>query len=327
MVSDGCISCALCLASFFFFSFCSQGVGAISPPALYVFGDSYADTGNHDKQNPKVWQPWKSPYGYTWPGNPSGRYSDGFVLTDFIAKFLNLPSPMPSSQVKEMPDTGVNFAYGGSGLFYTYGPEYITISEQIDQFEQLAKGKSIDYDNSLVLFVYGGNDYSVQLQKNGVRSIPFFISRVVRQISVQLRRLHKLGFRRFAVTNLEPAGCLPSIRMPQNIMNCSRTDNALSSLHNRLLSQSLVTLRTFRGRNSKYILLDQYKSFLQIFSSGADYGFGEGLLQSCCIGIMKGAVCGSVDEHGFPMYKVCNDSSRAFFWDGVHPTQAGSCIA
>lgn len=317
MVPTICIvSICLMLSSF-------QGLEGARPPALYVFGDSYADTGNHDKQNPQLWQPWKIPYGHTWPGNPSGRYSDGFVLTDFIAKFLNLPSPSPSGQVGEMPATGANFAYGGSGVFFTYGPEYTNISAQVDQFEQMAKGKPVDYANSLVLFVYGGNDYSVHIQKHGVRGIPFLITRVVRQISSLLVRLHKLGFRRFAVTNIEPAGCLPFIRMPRSMINCSRTDNVLSSLHNRLLSQSLVTLRTFRGRGSEYILLDQYKSFLGIFKSGATYGFGAGLLESCCVGMMKGAGCGSVDKSGNPLYKICSDSSKTFFWDGVHPTQAG----
>lgn len=299
------------------------GVEGAKPPSLFVFGDSYADTGNHDKQNPQVWQPWKVPYGHTWPGNPTGRFSDGFVLTDYIAKFVNLPSPVPFREVEEMPATGVNFAYGGSGVFYTYGPEYTNISTQIDQFEQLAKGKPVDYENSLVLFVYGGNDYSVHIQKYGVTGIPFLITRVVSRLSTQLTRLHKLGFRRFAVTNLEPAGCLPFITMPKSMENCSRTDNVLSSVHNRFLLQTLVNLRTFRGRNSKYILLDQYKSFLEVLSSGTKYGFAEGMLESCCQGTEKGAGCGSVDGAGKTLYKICPDSKATFFWDGAHPTQAG----
>jgi hypothetical protein len=70
-----------------------------------------------------------------------------------------------------MPSTGVNFAYGGSGLFYTYGPEFVNISTQIDQFQQISRRREIDYTNSLVLFVYGGNDYSTHLQKSGRKVI------------------------------------------------------------------------------------------------------------------------------------------------------------
>jgi len=48
---------------------------------LFVFGDSYVDTGNT-----RIGQPgsWKNPYGITFPGKPAGRFSDGRVLTDYI---------------------------------------------------------------------------------------------------------------------------------------------------------------------------------------------------------------------------------------------------
>ncbi|CAK7325255.1 unnamed protein product [Dovyalis caffra] len=47
---------------------------------LFVFGDSYADTGNWEKSAAS----WKEPYGFTFPGKPAGRFSDGRVLTDYI---------------------------------------------------------------------------------------------------------------------------------------------------------------------------------------------------------------------------------------------------
>jgi hypothetical protein len=88
---------------------------------------------------------------------------------------------VPFNSLKEgnLPSNGVNFAYGGSGLFYTYGPEYINISGQIDQFQKLSAGKHINYQNSLVLFVYGGNDYSVHLQKYGPRVGMFYLYAIV----------------------------------------------------------------------------------------------------------------------------------------------------
>jgi hypothetical protein len=48
--------------------------------AIYVFGDSYVDTGN----NPVTVQP----YGSDWPGHTAGRWSDGRVLTDYFGKFF-----------------------------------------------------------------------------------------------------------------------------------------------------------------------------------------------------------------------------------------------
>ena len=54
---------------------------------VFVFGDSYADTGNHDPESSPLYSvSWKPPYGITWPGIPTGRFSDGRVLTDFFGK-------------------------------------------------------------------------------------------------------------------------------------------------------------------------------------------------------------------------------------------------
>ena len=51
------------------------------PTKLFVFGDSYADTGNNNRDKASSW---KFPYGISFPGKPSGRYSNGRVLTDFL---------------------------------------------------------------------------------------------------------------------------------------------------------------------------------------------------------------------------------------------------
>lgn len=54
---------------------------------LFVFGDSYADTGNIQKS---VGNSWKQPYGITFPGKPAGRFSDGRVLTDYVGTYKAL---------------------------------------------------------------------------------------------------------------------------------------------------------------------------------------------------------------------------------------------
>ena len=59
---------------------------ASRPSGLFVFGDSYADTGNRDPTDPSLSSTWKFPYGSTWPGIPTGRFSDGRVLTDYFGK-------------------------------------------------------------------------------------------------------------------------------------------------------------------------------------------------------------------------------------------------
>ncbi|GLJ25746.1 hypothetical protein SUGI_0492990 [Cryptomeria japonica] len=69
---------ALYFSSLFLLSFLNIFAGdAEKAKALFVFGDSYGDTGNHDPYNETLNQPWKKPYGLTWPGYPAGRFSSG----------------------------------------------------------------------------------------------------------------------------------------------------------------------------------------------------------------------------------------------------------
>ena len=54
---------------------------------LFVFGDSYVDTGNSNKSFDVSW---KEPYGITFPGKPAGRFSDGRVLTDYLGTIFSI---------------------------------------------------------------------------------------------------------------------------------------------------------------------------------------------------------------------------------------------
>lgn len=76
---------------------------------LFVFGDSYADTGNTRKDAPGSW---KEPYGITFPGEPTGRFSDGRVLTDYVGKCLKfLYAPFNWNTCKDMVVVVLNFLY------------------------------------------------------------------------------------------------------------------------------------------------------------------------------------------------------------------------
>ena len=50
--------------------------------AVYMFGDSYLDTGNIPLTT--------APYGKDWPGYPDGRWSDGRNLADYFGNSSTL---------------------------------------------------------------------------------------------------------------------------------------------------------------------------------------------------------------------------------------------
>lgn len=88
------------------------------------------------------------------------------------AKFVGLKSPIPYKWRKlgvKYLKNGMNFAYGGTGVFDTVvpGPNMTT---QIDFFQHLIKDNvftATDLDSSLALVSLAGNDYSAYSARNG----------------------------------------------------------------------------------------------------------------------------------------------------------------
>ncbi|TXG58298.1 hypothetical protein EZV62_016127 [Acer yangbiense] len=222
------------------------------PSKLFVFGDSYADTGNLGRS---VGRSWKEPYGITFPGKPAGRFSSGRVLTDYLGK---------------------------------------------KQFTSL----------------------SLSLSDQGFRS---FITQVVNQLVLNLKRIQGLGLKKVAVTTLQPSGCLPQITVASSFKKCNGTLNSLANYHNLLLKQSVAKLNN-ETKETTIVIIDLYSAFMTVFTNKSDHlgsRIFENPLKPCCVGKSNGYVCGSVDESGTKKYTVCENPEAAFFWDTVHPTQAG----
>lgn len=162
-----CIILFLAIGSCFFIPIhCSDDHHQPRPKvSLFVFGDSLLDPGNNNYINTTTdFQANFSPYGETFFKHPTGRFSDGRLIQDFIgesrerviaidfpqlpfgfihysqrfsfppffaAEFAKLPL-IPSyfkAKTKQLP-FGVNFASGGAGaLVETHaGKVYIYIS-------------------------------------------------------------------------------------------------------------------------------------------------------------------------------------------------------
>ncbi|XP_048322097.2 GDSL esterase/lipase At5g03610-like [Ziziphus jujuba] len=298
------------------------------PTKLFVFGDSYSDTGNNRKSEASSW---KYPYGITFPGKPSGRFSDGRVLTDFLAKFVGVRSPLPyqwRNVAKKYLKYGMNFAHGGTGVFNTLVTDP-NMTVQIDLFQQLIKQcvyNLTDLHTSVALVTVAGNDYSAYIVKNGTaQGFPSFITSVVNQLYLNLKRIHSLGVNKIAVTALEPLGCLPRSTAITSFQQCNGTENTLVNLHNALLQQAVAKLNN-ETKDSAFLILDLYASFMTVFKNKGD-GLGnikfENPMKPCCIGISSEYSCGSVDKSGAKKYTICDDPQSTFFWDAAHPTQQG----
>ncbi|KAJ8899593.1 hypothetical protein K2173_018567 [Erythroxylum novogranatense] len=295
------------------------------PSKLFVFGDSYVDTGNNRKSSGSSW---KAPYGITFPGKPAGRYSDGLVLTDYLARFIGIKSPIAyrwRNLGVKLLKYGVNFAYGGSGVFDT-PVQYPNMTTQIDYFQDMINHKiysSMDIEGSVALVSAAGNDYSAFIARNSsIQALQEFIPQVVNQIALNLKRINDLGVKTIAVTGLQPLGCLPSSTVLSSFRQCNDTQNILVGLHNQLLQQAVAKLKS----NATIVMVDLYSAFLTILENKDDHPGSsefENPLKPCCAGVNAASSCASVDANGTKLYRVCEDPRSAFFWDSVHPTQEG----
>ncbi|KAJ6773128.1 hypothetical protein OIU74_019181 [Salix koriyanagi] len=291
---------------------------------LFVFGDSYADTGNWEKFAAS----WKEPYGFTFPGKPAGRFSDGRVLTDYIASFLGIQSPVPYTWRKTVEksglQSGMNFAFGGTGVFDTFinAPN---MSTQIDFFQQLLEEKAYtkqDLNSSIALVSLAGNDYTTYIQRNGkLQGLPTFTTSLISQLSASLKRIHGFGVRKIAVTTLQPLGCLPISTAFSSYENCSESWNAASRFHNQKLQQEIQRMNK-ESRENIYETLDLYTAFMSKLSPAGNMK-PNSFLMPCCVGMASDYSCGNIDKNGAKKYVVCEKPDLSIFWDMVHPAQNG----
>ncbi|XWS43436.1 hypothetical protein CRYUN_Cryun16bG0103500 [Craigia yunnanensis] len=302
---------------------------AFRPKKLFVFGDSYADTGNNRKDSANSW---KVPYGITFPGKPDGRFSDGRVLTDFVARYLGLKTPVAYRWRKEQAGRlkyGMNFAYGGTGVFDTLVSEP-NMTTQIGFLQQLLDDSVYtkrDLKTSVALVSVAGNDYSTYITRNGsAEGFPAFISSVVSQLTGNLKRIHNLGARKIALSALQPMGCLPQSTVRFSFQQCNETENTLANLHNQLLVQAVNNLNK-QTNDTSFFVLDIYNAFWTVLNQKQAHQVStpafENPLQPCCVGVSAGLKCGSVDGHGEKKYTLCSNPKSKFFWDAVHPSQEG----
>ncbi|XP_073109191.1 GDSL esterase/lipase At1g28570-like [Elaeis guineensis] len=313
--------------------------------SIFSFGDSITDTGNflnYTNCGPEA----RLPYGKTYFHHPTGRFSDGRIIIDFIAQAIGVPlvPPYLAGPGDHGFRRGANFAVGGAtalendyfrarGLNVNW-TEY-SLGTQIEWFKQLLPSLcSSDSEcqglfSSSLFFMgeIGGNDYNEPLiQGRTVDEIRTFVPDVISVISSTLKVLIELGAKTLVVPGNFAIGCVPLYLMlfqspaseyydPQT--GCIKWLNEFSEYHNRLLLDELDKLRHLYP-NATIIYADYYKALLSIYRSPREFGF-EKPFDACCGG---GGPNNSAVPCGDPGFTVCSDPSKYVSWDGLHLTEA-----
>ncbi|KAK6918601.1 GDSL lipase/esterase [Dillenia turbinata] len=320
---------------------------SVSAPAMFVFGDSLADSGNNN-YIPTLAKSNYPPYGIDFPQGPTGRFSNGKLAVDlidhyikgritlcFVAELLGLPYPPPYSD----PSTngpqmlpGVNYASAASGILDDTGKQYmgpIPLSKQINNFRETASrifglfGQNVTAMNDymsrvLVIMSVGSNDYlnnylRPDLYTTSTQYSPLaFSNLLVQQIGQQLLALYNTGVRRFVVYSLGPIGCTPNQLVGQN---CNDRVNQMVVLFNSALRSLIIDLNLhFPGANLAYG--DVYGIVSDVLINPTPYGFSVSI-QGCC-----GVDTGRVQWNCIAGIAPCSNRNAYVFWDSLHPTEA-----
>ncbi|KAL7601218.1 hypothetical protein Lser_V15G26673 [Lactuca serriola] len=303
--------------------------------ALFIFGDSLFDSGNNNyiNTNPnfqaKFW-----PYGESYFNPPTGRFSNGRLIPDFIAEFAGLPLiPAyldPHYHNKEF-GYGANFASGGSGaLVETNGGLVIDLKTQLQYFSDLekrfrknlgdVKAKQL-LSNAVYLFSCGINDYASLLRNNqSSHHHQQYVEMVIGNLTDVFKEIHEKGGRKIGITTIPQLGCLPIARAQQPCNTCYEEFNTIASLHNRAVSKKMKEMtKQFEG--FMFANYDHSTALSKRMKNPSKYGFKVGDSGCCGSGPLRGLYsCGG--KRGIRKFELCDNPDDYLFFDSAHPSEA-----
>lgn len=322
-------------------------------PAIYSFGDNNSDTGEHAAMFADV----GLPNGQTFFHGPSGRYSDGRVIIDFIAEAFGFPFLSAYlDSYKTNYRHGANFALGGSAIRGGHGFSHTSFLQQVFQFAQFKtrttalfnklgsdpknqSAKSIlprpeEFRKSLFIIDVGQNDFAFDLQHTSLedtrKQIPEMVKSLVEPISTFL--IGRYEARHLVIHNIGPFGCLPyHIKSYQkknstcalDQYGCVKELNEAVQEFNRLLKLKIAEARK-ANPNATITYVDVYSAKYNLISNAKNLGF-EDPMKFCCGSYNDQYIrCGEQDSNGKLIGTACNDPSKYISWDGIHYTDAAN---
>ncbi|XVF86974.1 hypothetical protein PTKIN_Ptkin18bG0083400 [Pterospermum kingtungense] len=264
-------------------------VAAAMVVPFFIFGDSFLDVGNNNYINTSTLDQanfW--PYGETYFNFPTGRFSDGRLLSDFIAKHANLPLIPPFLQPGfRQYCHGVNFASAGAGaLADTFKGFVIDLRTQLSYYykveswlrQKLGNDESkMTISKAVYLFSIGSNDYMSLFLTNSTAlhnySDSTYVGMVIGNLTTVIKEIYAKGGRKFGFINLLDLGCLPGMRIikSENNGSCLEDATSLATLHNRALFKLLFELEK-RLKGFKYSLFDFNTNLKQRMLHPSKYG-------------------------------------------------------
>ncbi|EFJ31843.1 hypothetical protein SELMODRAFT_408115 [Selaginella moellendorffii] len=316
-----------------------------NPPVqgLFVFGDSALDGGQNTYIPGSKIVSAIPPYGKTYFSKPTGRWTDGRTIADFLAQALGLPLLPPFLEPGANFSSGVNFASAGAGLLDETNAHQgvISMKQQLRQFRNVTneykKEKGVEFTNQLLrnsvaLFSMGANDIA-----NAVPS-SFLFQEMIQAYSSAIQEIYNYGIKHIIILLAPPIGCTPNLRaVSAQSRNTNLTPEGcigiintfVDSYNTKLLNLAVKLHNDYRDLN--IATLNPSPIILNVLRNPQKYGFKEAE-KACCGGGPFNAAefCGDADKHDWkPDHKnkytkfICNNPEDYLYFDSNHFTEAG----
>ncbi|PWA78028.1 SGNH hydrolase-type esterase domain-containing protein [Artemisia annua] len=306
--------------------------------AVFVFGDSFFDPGNNNYINTiPVFQANYLPYGESYFSPPTGRFSDGRLIPDFIAEYARLPFIPPYLEPGNNAFTyGANFASSGAGtLIDNLAGLVVDLQTQLQYFGDLenlyrqnlgdTKAEQL-LSNAVYLFSCGANDYISHVPNNlSISSIyptlnnEQYTELVIGNLTNVIKGIYRKGGRKFGFLTVPLIGCFPALRVGQPGNTCNKEMNDIVRLHNQKLARKLEHLEK-QLEGFMYAKFDISTAITNRMNNPSKYGFNEGETACCGNGPLRGIYsCGG--RRGITDYELCDNATEFLFFDSIHPNE------
>ncbi|KAK2419153.1 GDSL Lipase/Acylhydrolase superfamily protein [Trifolium repens] len=333
----------------------SKSIIHLDFPAVFNFGDSNSDTGTLVTAGFESLYP---PNGQTYFHVPSGRYSDGRLIIDFLMDALDLPFLNAYFDSLGLPNfkKGCNFAAAGSTILPATASSICPFSFgiQVSQFLRFkaralellaAKGRKFDkyvpnediFEKGLYMFDIGQNDLAGAFYSKTLDQVLASIPTILLEFETGIKRLYDEGARHFWIHNTGPLGCLP-----QNVAKFGTDPSKLDeqgcvSAHNQAAKTFNLQLHSLCSKlqgqypDSNVTYVDIFTIKSNLIANYSRYGFEQPIMACCGYGgpplnYDSRVTCGNTKIlNGTTVTaKGCNDSSEYINWDGIHYTETAN---
>ncbi|KAL1802034.1 hypothetical protein ACET3Z_030681 [Daucus carota] len=312
---------------------------------IYQLGASFSDTGNRIVEDPMIASS-RLPYGESSFLGPTGRYSDGLLMIDYIA--AGIPLLNPYLKVNANFTHGVNFAVGGAtalsakalaekdimldGTDNSLGVQLDWMSNHFAS-QCHSDGYCLRESLSNSLFIVGEigrNDYNYAFRQGKTfeedRNI---VPEMLEIVENAVRRVVGFGASQIIVPGIFPMGCLPAFlkdfkstdRSAYDKHQCLNSFNDFIAFHNDYLQKTIITLQE-EHPHTTIVYSDYYSAFEWILSNAQQLGFdATSALEGCCGSGGPSSDDSLIDGCGSSNVPVCSNPCQYISWDGVHFTQ------